>query len=297
MSILCARTGFRLALLAVCAAGLGACESRPVAVDGMLEWEDASTPSDAGEAARNVITSKNPDWRRKAVGFLADEDYGGEPQYRGMYDLFGLADPDAGVRAASCRALGDHGGAKDGAAIVPLLADKDAMVRLAAASALCKIELSGEARTNAMDGLIKLLADEDVDVRAKAADALGHFPDERAMRALMDALEDSAFTVVWYAHRSLVACAGKDGKDLGYDARAWGAAMAERKGEVACAYLWKPYYRRPSVVQWGWQPWTLLHDAPPDLAPRAKAIREESSLKRLEAQKAKDDKARDRLTH
>lgn len=281
MSALSLRFPLHAAVCAAFLASVCACESRPVVVDGMLEWEDGGTPSNAGEAARNFITSKNPDWRRKAVGYLADEDFGGEPQYRRTYRTFGLTDADAGVRASAARALGEHGGPEDGAAIVPLLADKDPMVRLAAADALRKIELAGDAVAAGREGLIKLLADEDTDVRARAADALGHFPGERTMRALIDALEDSSFTVVWYAHRSLVACAGKGGKDFGLDAGLWAQWVGDLKGaEPASAYLWQPYYRRPSLIQWE-RPWSLFcwFEEPALEVPRTQAIREESSLK------------------
>lgn len=288
MSILPLSLGFRGALLAALAAGLCACDTRPVIVDGMLEWEDDGTPSNAGTAARHVITSNNPDWRRKGVAYLADEDFGGEPAYLKTYRTLGLTDKDASVRAASARALGEHGGPEEGAAIVPLLADKDPMARLAAADALRKIELSGEAKNQAEAGLIKLLTDEDVDVRAKAADALGHFPSERALRALMDALEDPSYTVVNAVHRSLVlavageAAPGAAPVDFGLDARQWGQWLGAHKGALSSAYLYEPWYRRPSAVQWGdvspwWSPWGWGYTPPEGVAPRAKPLREGSA--------------------
>lgn len=282
---------FRALLLGACLHGVAGCDSRPVMVDGMLEWEDASTPSDAREAVQTILVSKDPDYRRKAIGFLSDEPFGGEPVYRRYYRQFGLTDTDAGVRAAAVRALGDHGGPEDGAAIVPLLADKAVIVRLAVADALRKIKLSDEVRTKAQDGLINLLSDEDVDVRSMAADVLGHYPGERTARALMDALEDASFSVAWYAHRSLAAISGKDMEEH-YDARQWGAWLASAKLGDTSGYLWEPYYRRPWTVQWGWQPWSYFYDPPALEAPRAKAIRDASSLEEVKKRAQQEEKKR-----
>ncbi len=271
--------------LALCLAAVAGCEG-PAIIDGMLEMED--TPS-AKEAVASLITSNNPDTRRKAVGFLSDRDFGGEPLYRRVYIQYGLTDADAGVRQAAVRALGDHGGADDALALLPLLADQDVGVRLAVADALRKLRLpaGGEAWTKAQSGLIKLLGDEQVDVRSMAADALGQYSSELSMRALMDALEDPSFSVAWYARRSLAAIAGPDAK-IGdpYDARQWGAWLASAKLDPASVhYLWEPYYRRPWKVQWGWQPQTYFYEPPALEAPRVRAIREESSLVSKDASK------------
>lgn len=113
-----------------------------------------------------------------------------------------------------------------------------------------------------------------------AADALGQYTNELAVRALMNALEDPSFSVAWYARRSLVAIGGPEAKIQDpYDPRQWDAWLASAKLDPQLSgYVWEPYYRRPWKVQWGWQPQTWLYTPPALEAPRAKAIREESSL-------------------
>lgn len=281
---------FRAALLLAGVLGLAACEG-PAIIDGMLELEDTPT---AKEAVENLMVSPNPDTRRKAVGFLSEEDFGGEPLYRKVYRQYGLNDKDIGVRAAAARALGDHGGPEDALALVPLLSDKDMSVRLAVADALRRIALPpGEAWDKSRDGLIALLADTDVDVRSMAVDALGHYPCERTFLALVGALEDPSFSVVWYAHRSLVFVAG--GHDAGDQPLAWNewAASVKGKPEPKNAYLWQPYYRRPWDVQWRPKTFGYFYEPPAPEAPRAAAIREKSSLEPVKVDEAqKQEKSR-----
>jgi HEAT repeat protein len=107
--------------------------------------------------------------------------------------------PDVGVRANVACALGVLGDEGVGAALLTLLGDADSLVRCNAAEALGLLRYAG-----GVDALIRALrADEDSLVRLDAAEALGRFDDDRALAALVAALDDPAEEVRAYAADSI----------------------------------------------------------------------------------------------
>jgi len=167
------------------------------------------------QAVRMSFDAENADRRRKGILYLSSASFGGEEEYVASYRLF-VTDPDAGVRAAAAAALGKHGTVQDVILITPLLSDEEPLVRWSAADALRKVHnpVAAEPLSLRLDPE----TEDDADARAAAAAALGQYPDRAVFSRLVTALEDSSYTVVSNAHRSLVLLTGYD---AGQDPRDW----------------------------------------------------------------------------
>ncbi len=204
---------FRLCAMAFVLTGLSllaGCSQSPAAATD--DWLKQLLPPPPSEVARDAFNVYDADKRRKAINMLANAPWGGEAPYLRTYRLL-VNDPDPTVRAASLRALGNHGGIEDVPAITPYLADKTSFVRWEAAMALQRIH-----HTSAVDPLIKALQDEEPDVRQAAANALGQYPQTSVFQALVGALIDDDYAVAEEAAHSLHLLTGQN---FGHDGAAW----------------------------------------------------------------------------
>jgi HEAT repeat protein/beta-lactamase regulating signal transducer with metallopeptidase domain len=96
-----------------------------------------------------------------------------------------LRDPDAEVREAAARALGERGDARAADALARALGDSVPDVRRAATLALAEMK-----DRRAIEPLLAALDDSDAEVRQMAAHALGDAEDRRAIPGLMKLLQD-----------------------------------------------------------------------------------------------------------
>lgn len=211
---------------------------------GRITWDtffeavaDYEWPPSETDAIEMMYDRASPDNRRKAIGYIASRDYGGEPQYLALYRVF-ATDPEAHVRAASAKALGMHGQVQDAALLATLLEDDDDFVRWQAADALRKIH--DPQVTLALVDRLDPDREEDDDARAAAALALGQYPERLVFTTLALTLEDRSYNVVTSAHRSLVLLTGHD---AGLDPRDWADWFAKTPEPFANqqAYTYRPY--------------------------------------------------------
>ena len=204
------------------------------------------SPRQAADQAFSV----DPDESRKGLALLASSSFGGEDTYVRLYRLQS-EHPDATVRALCVSALGTYGTVEDVALLVQRLAvDEAAAVRWEAAKALQKLHSQ-----EAIAPLIRRLAkdrdrfvEQDADVRRAAAFALGQHPEPRVFHALVGALEDTEYTVVHAAQRSLKILTGYD---LGSDGALWLIWAGRHPGTLfdrRQPYTWIPYNEPPRFV-------------------------------------------------
>lgn len=235
------RTIFLLLVLVASSIGTG-CDSNNKSVDKMFEPFFPPTP---GEVAREAFTVYDADKRRRAVTLLSAAQFGGEETYLRLYRLL-IDDPDATVRAACVKALGDHGTTDDALLLIPRLRDETSFVRWEAARALQKIH-----HEKAVEPLLNAVAkDEDVDVRLASAYALGQYPSVQVFNVLVGALNDTDFGVVESASVALTTLTGHE---MGTDATAWITWAEANQGQLFVQrrpYTWHPYERtNPGLIE------------------------------------------------
>ena len=210
--------------------------------DGLL---DMFAPPNPQTAAAWATDPYDPDLRYKGTLLLGTASWGGEPLYLGLYETH-ARDPEANVRVAAMRALGNHGGPEHAAILIEGLGDAEPRVRIEAARSLQRIY----APDTAVDPLIRALreaTEEDAEVRAEAATALGQYAANRVVQELVAALSDPSLSV---NHASLASLRVLTGQDFGYDRRKWQAwvdAQGERVFEARGTYLY-PVFNRPRKI-------------------------------------------------
>ena len=170
------------------------------------------SPRDLINAAVNQY---NADERARGINSIAMRDFGADPVFVELYRS-GAADADAAVRAASARALGLHGAARDAELLVPLLQDQDQLVRWQAAIGLQR--LHDPAAVQPLIARLNERTEPDIQVRAAAAVALGQYAQRRVLDALIAALDDPDLAVNAGALASLTTLTGQQ---LGYLPRPW----------------------------------------------------------------------------
>ncbi|MCX5661721.1 MAG: HEAT repeat domain-containing protein [Planctomycetota bacterium] len=200
-------------------------------------------PPKPGEVARDAFNVYDADTRRNALAMLSSAKFGGEAPYVRVYRLL-VDDPDATVRAAAIKALGEHGGVEDTKAILPRLKDEAAFVRWESAKALQKIH-----SPDAVGPLIDVMKDEDPDVRMAAAYALGQYPEPRVVNVLISTLDDQEFGVVEAGRQSLHTLTGQDFPTDGPAWLKWTEANRTDLFKDQQKYVWQPYVQPKSFVQ------------------------------------------------
>jgi hypothetical protein len=197
----------------------------PTQQDGLLSMFAPPSPQTAATWATDPY---DPDLRYRGTVLLGTASWGGEPLYLRLFEQH-AKDPEANVRVAAMRALGNHGGPEHAPILISGLSDDEARVRAEAARALQRIY----APDVAIDALIKVVREEQEDsaeVRGEAATALGQYPANRVVQELVAALADRSLAV---NHAALVSLRVLTGQDFGYDRRAWGAWVQAHPGEQA----------------------------------------------------------------
>lgn len=185
---------------------------------------------------------------------LARENFSGEPIYMKLFET-NVKDADPMVRAAAIRGLANHGEPRHAEAIAEMLADKNVIVRVEAARGLQRLH-----NPEVIDTLITALreadprdpgrqAEADPQVRAEAAAALGQYAENRVLRELIGALDDSDLAVNRNALASLRTLTGQD---LGLDRLSW--HEWEDKAETPFAgrqlYTYPVYSRKTRLYEY-----------------------------------------------
>lgn len=217
-------------LAAVGIAGLG-CDT-PESMRGATSLLQLAQPESPIEAANMAIDPWDADARAKGTMLLANGYFGGEPPYRALY-LDRTGDTDPNVRAAALRGLALHGQPEDVPAIIALLDDENARVRLEAARALQRVHnpeaidalivhsrlpVTPTPPTATSPGTSGRPGENEPVVRAEAAHALGQYAEPRVIVPLVSALDDRFLAVNEAARASLRTLTGQD---FGLNRRAW----------------------------------------------------------------------------
>lgn len=212
----------------------------PKQQDGLLSMFAPPSPQTAAAWATDPY---DPDLRYRGTVLLGTASWGGEPLYLELFEQH-AKDPEANVRVAAMRALGNHGGPEHAPILIEGLSDGEARVRVEAARSLQRIY----APAVAVDPLIKSVREEQEEsseVRAEAALALGQYPANRVVQELIAALADRSLAV---NHASLESLRILTGQDFGYDRRAWsawaGAHPAEQMFAARGQFVY-PVFNRP----------------------------------------------------
>jgi len=189
---------------------------------------------DVGTYLDLALTNPDADIRRAAVVQVGKTRHHGIPVAMDALALIARSDRSAAVRCAAIRVLARHPGPTAATTMLTLLTPETRKsstlpagpgVRRAAMSALSHFSsdslFEGEAEAAVRKaGIRHLLHDESRDVRIDAAALLAHHPHLDTARALIDALGQSDFAVVFEAERSLRYLTGQS---FGYDAGRWRA--------------------------------------------------------------------------
>jgi len=233
-----------LAALAFVLASAG-CEDMYVrpGSSSILEIVSGPTPSEASEWA---IDRYDANKRYRGTVFLANQSFAGDPIYIKLF-TDNAADKDAGVRMASIRALGTHGGPEHAAIFIAAMKDPDRLVRVEAARALQRVY-----NTGAIPVLIAAMNEKnepEADVRAEAADALGQYAERRVLTELIRTLTDPNLAVNYSTLASLRTLTGQD---FGFDRVAW-RAWTEKTSDpfkARSAYVYPVFRRDRSWVEY-----------------------------------------------
>ncbi|MCH2135680.1 MAG: HEAT repeat domain-containing protein [Phycisphaerales bacterium] len=225
---------------------------------------NAPTPA---QAARDALDPYDPDKRREGVVLLATSTFGGAAPYMKLYRDYTEHDPDPLVKAAAITALGRHGTPEDAVLIAPWLSTERSShqhVRWCAALALQRLH-----NTDVVQVLIRSVMDKEevADVRAAGCVALGQYPEDRVVQALIAATDARALSISTAAGQSLNLLTGQT---WGEDSAAWNvwyrSALADSAAfKAQQAYLYPTYSRDKvwweHVAFWIDQNWEI--PAPP----------------------------------
>ena len=238
------------AILALCAGtGLVACESNRSAAKNGTQQPDSLfsllAPPTPSEAVAWAIDPYDADKRYRGILLLANAPFGGEPIYVEMYEA-ALSDEDSSVRAAAVRGLALHGSPEDVPRIIPLLNDRDKLLRWEVARALQR--LHNPVAISPLLGHLFEKNETDPQVRASVASALGQYADARVLEALFAALGDRDLNVNVAALDSLRTLTGHD---FGLNIRLWVAWRKTTNDPLAGAtpYVYPVFYRDKNFVE------------------------------------------------
>jgi len=233
--------------------GLTACDSLESArgTQGLFDLFQPPSPEDAVELA---VDEYDPDKRYRGTAMLANAEFGGEDPYLRLFED-AARDPDAGVRQVGVRALGIHGTPEHVPLILERLEDEEWLVRREAARTL--------QRLHADEAVVPLMEHIDRDsepnagVRGEAAHALGQFPEQRVLQALIQALGDPSLAV---NHNTIVALEFLTGQNLGYEPAAWLAWLEDTDDPFAAGRVYTyPGFERGKI----WYEYIPFFDEPP----------------------------------
>ncbi len=180
-----------------------------------------------------AFADTDPDARREAIGKVADSKQGERDWAIRSYTTIALLETDSQTRCVAIRALSqshDPAAAETCLKVVNYrdfppaeVRPPDDVTRWEAVSALSTMSRAGavgeSSKAPVRESLLeRLTLDPDRNVRAAAARGLGKYPDVDVMSALVSALNDDDFSVVYEASLSLQELTGQD---FACDAKAW----------------------------------------------------------------------------
>jgi hypothetical protein len=187
----------------------------------------------AAESRR--LKSDRPDDRREALFRVTYQSWGDNDAFGPVYRLMAGADPDPAVRAAALLALARHGGPEDAPLFQTALTSTHRVERRAAAIFAQRVH---------MPDLVTFIAErstdaeEDVQVRRDLTVALSQYQSDRAVDALVSALDASRYAIVEAGRTGLQRLTGMD---HGTDSALWQSAINASRREGQLFAQSKPY--------------------------------------------------------
>jgi hypothetical protein len=221
-----------MTLILVSGAALSGCRIDTKGQDSILA---AFQGPSIGDAALMAVDPYSADNRYKGTLIIGSQPFAGEELYMRLF-LENINDPDPRVRVASMRAIANHGRPEQAPLLIEGLSHPDPFVRVEAARGLQRLY-----NTQAIDALVIASREPDLEkpdvpaetsasVRIEAVDALGQYTDDRAMQALIAALNDTDLAVNRTAQNSLRTLTGQD---FALNQRAWLDWYGEAKSPFA----------------------------------------------------------------
>jgi HEAT repeat protein len=188
---------------------------------------------------------------------LATMPFASEPLYIRLF-VDNIRDDDPAVRGAAARGLANHGRPEHAPLLVAAMKDQDRGVRVEAARGLQRLH-----NPAAIDGLLVsmreplmpragravLPGESDAEVRAEAAWALGQYPQNRVLQALISGLDDSDLSV---NRSALIALRTLTGEDFGYSRGAWLEWLSRTRDPFAGRgeYNYPVFHRRHRLYEY-----------------------------------------------
>lgn len=229
------------------------------------------SPPTPQEAAGWAVDPSDPEAQRRGLVLLGTATFGGEPTYIELYRIYVTESRDPLVKAAAIESLCRFAQPTEAKLIALQLKDAAVPVRLAAARGLQRLH-----NREIVDQLWTRLLEEteETDVRTELAIALGQYPEDSVVQALIAALDQPELCVNLAASQSLWLITGRD---FGTDRTRWLEWYALQpvagrfRAENAYTY---PTYRRDFEL-WDWmifwdQPRFEVPGAPIGLAAAAR---------------------------
>ena len=264
----CSITMLLRLLLVLALVPLAACDSMMSDFDMLGKSFSPPTPQ---EAAGWAVDPSDPEAQHRGLVLLGTATFGGEPTYIELYRIYVTESRDPLVKAAAIESLCRFAQPTEAKLIALQLKDAAVPVRLAAARGLQRLH-----NREIVDQLWTRLLEEteETDVRTELAIALGQYPEDSVVQALIAALDQPELCVNLAASQSLWLITGRD---FGTDRTRWLEWYALQpvagrfRAENAYTY---PTYRRDFEL-WDWmifwdQPRFEVPGAPIGLAAAAR---------------------------
>lgn len=181
-------------------------------VGGVFDTPSPST------AARWAIDYQDPDKCRQGLVLLSGATFGGNEVYLKLYREYVETNANPLVKSAAIAALARHGKPQDALLIAPWLkrdVSKSLNVRWTAAKGLQRLH-NPDVVPALMDAILDM--NEENEVRSAACIALGQYPQDRVVQALITALDAQSLSVNLDAAESLSLLTGKT---FGLDITVW----------------------------------------------------------------------------
>ncbi|MBM4109910.1 MAG: hypothetical protein FJ254_00950 [Phycisphaerae bacterium] len=232
-------------ILALALLPLAACDSMMSDFDLLGKSFSPPTPQ---EAAAWAVDPSDPEAQRRGLVLLGTATFGGDPTYIELYRIYVTESRDPLVKAAAIECLARFAQPSEAKLIALQLKDAAVPVRVAAARGLQRLH-----HREIVDQLWTRLLEEteETDVRAELAIALGQYPEDSVVQALIAALDQPELCVNLAASQSLWMITGRD---FGTDRTKWLEWYAlqpiDDRFRQANAYTY-PTYRR-ELELWDW---------------------------------------------